>query len=365
MTDREEIIFVLGTRPEIIKTAPIIHKIRDDKILNEFIIHTNQHYDESLSSSFFSNLNLPIPDANLNVGSGSHANQTAEALPKLESIFKSRNSPVVLAQGDTNAVLSTAIAASKTDIKFGHIEAGIRSFDRDMPEEVNRLVADNLADILFAPTEIAVENLKNEGKDSEVYNTGNTIMDACKQILPVSNKQSTIIEDLGLEPNKYVTVTIHRPINTDNPKRLELILKGIDSQDFPVVFPCHPRTKKSIEKCGYRPTNMSIIDPLDYLDFLKLQTKSRLIVTDSGGIQEEASILEVPCLTVRPNTERPETIRAGVNTLIEPTELYDKLSNLFHNDIEREKMVGATDLYGRGDAANEIVEILKRKLPTQ
>jgi len=314
-----KIVFVVGTRPEIIKTAPVLRAIREIDVISPYLVHTDQHYDDNMSRAFLEALNLQSPDEHLGVGSGTQAEQTADGLVEIERILMSQSPQAILAQGDTNAVLSTAIAASKLPVDFGHNESGIRSFDRSMPEEVNRIIADKIADLCFAPTSRAVENLSADGFNEGVYKTGNTTVDACLEHSSIAESTSEILGRFDLTAGEYAETTIHRSSNTDDPNRLSMILDGLDSQEFPVVFPCHPRTREAINHLEFETTgSLNLVEPLGYLDFLKLEANARLIVTDSGGIQEEASIFEIPCLTVRPNTERPETIEAGVNRLIEP-----------------------------------------------
>jgi UDP-N-acetylglucosamine 2-epimerase (non-hydrolysing) len=363
MGNHTEIVVVLGTRPEIIKTAPIVRAIEEDPYLSSHVIHSNQHYDAELSAAFFQALHLPTPDTNLGVESGSHAEQTGAAMVGIEDELESQDSPVVLAQGDTNTVLAAAIATSKLPADFGHVEAGIRSFDRTMPEEVNRVLVDHVSDLCFAPSEVAVKNLTKEGISEGVYNTGNTIVDACREHKSLAEAKSDILQREGLSPGEYVVATIHRSINTDDRRRLLNTLKGLDQESIPVVLPCHPRTKQAIDDLRFElPDNLLLIEPLDYLDFLALESNARLIVTDSGGIQEEASILKIPCLTVRPNTERPETIEASVNKLINPEEVERELRALYNDDDRRAKMRGVTDLYGDGNSAERIVQILKDRV---
>lgn len=361
MDNVSEVVFILGTRPEIIKTAPVLREIRKNGKIESYVVHTNQHYDHNMSGTFFESLNLQSPDKHLEVGSGTHAEQTADGLVAVEQILKSREPEAVLAQGDTNAVLSTAIAASKLPVDFCHIEAGIRSFDRSMPEEMNRVLADNVADLCFTPTPQAVENLHAEGVKNGVYETGNTVVDACLEHRSIAESESKILERLELHHGGYAVTTIHRASNTDDRDRLSTILKGLESQDYPVIFPCHPRTRSIIDEIGFDSSgSLRIIDPLDYLDFLKLMMNARLVVTDSGGIQEEASILQIPCLTVRSNTERQETVEAGVNRLIEPDLVGDMMSELFFNDDQHDEMRGAPDLYGDGNSGEQIVRILEK-----
>ncbi|QKG92035.1 UDP-N-acetylglucosamine 2-epimerase (non-hydrolyzing) [Halorubrum salinarum] len=362
MSTEPEIVFVVGTRPEIIKTAPVLRAVRDSDALDVHVVHTDQHYDDNMSAAFFEVLNLGMPDEHLGVGSGTQGEQTAKGLMKIERLLGDRSPAAVLAQGDTNAVLSTALSASKLPVDFGHIESGIRSYDRSMPEETNRVLADHVAELNFAPTDVAVENLADEGIEDGVHATGNTVVDACLQHRSFAESESTILDDFGLTAGKFVAVTIHRPVNTDDPDRLTTILEAFDGQAFPVVFPCHPRTRTAIDDLGFEPTgSLRLVEPLDYIDFLNLQANARLVVTDSGGIQEEASILQVPCLTVRPNTERPETVDAGVNKLIPPAALNAEIRKLFGDSEAHEAMRGAPDLYGEGNSGARIADILERR----
>jgi len=356
-----EVCVVVGTRPEIIKMAPVLRAIDASNRLDAYLIHTDQHYDEELSDVFFQDLGLPEPDEHLDVGSHPQGTQTARGLESISGVLRHRELAAVLAQGDTNAVLSTAIAASKLPVTFGHVEAGIRSYDRSMPEEVNRVVADTVGDLLFAPTEEAKANLAAEGIDSGVHVTGNTIVDACREHVEIAERQSDALETFDLDPGGYVLATIHRPRNTDDTDRLAAILGALDAVDYPVVLPAHPRTLEAMADLDAAYPGVTVTDPLDYLDFLSLQRRARVVVTDSGGIQEEASILEVPCVTVRPNTERPETVAAGVNVLVEPEELLAELRDLCSSEARRESMRGHPDLYGDGQAGERVVDLLARR----
>jgi len=357
----EELAAVVGTRPEIIKMAPVLRAAEGR--FDVHLVHTGQHYDTELSGAFFEALELSPPDENVGVGSASQAEQTAGALPGIERTLEQREPAAVLAVGDTNAVLSTAIAASKLPTPFGHVEAGLRSFDRSMPEEVNRVLADHVADVAFAPTEEARNNLEREAVDDHaaVHVVGNTVVDACRQHAPLAADRSTVLERFGLEPEEYVAATIHRPANTDDPERLVAVAEALDSAARPVVLPAHPRTEAALEAAGWEPSgSLTLCEPLGYLDFLHLLASARVAVTDSGGVQEEASVLEVPCLTVRPNTERPETVEAGVNELVEPADLGPRLDRLLADDDARAAMTGHTELYGDGDAGERIVATLER-----
>ena len=354
---------VVGTRPELVKMAPVVRQLERDDQLDLLVIHTNQHYDSALSASFFEALDLPSPDLNLDVGSGSQAKQTAAGLVGVETAIEEHAVDVVLAQGDTNAVMATALAASKLPIPFGHVEAGLRSFDWTMPEEVNRVVADRVADLLFAPTEDAETNLAAEGIEDGVFVTGNTVVDACLEHVPLAERRSTVLDRIDADAGEYVAATIHRPRNTDDPDRLARIVRAFGEVEFPVVFPAHPRTRTALDEWGIEiPDGLTLLEPLGYFDFLTLQRNARLVVTDSGGVQEEASILEVPCLTVRPNTERPETVTAGVNELVEPPELAGRIAAIFSDDQQHRAMTGSPDLYGDGDAGERIVSVVRSLL---
>jgi UDP-N-acetylglucosamine 2-epimerase (non-hydrolysing) len=359
-------LLVVGTRPELIKMAPICRALSAAG-WQVRLVHTGQHYDETLSDAFFETLGLPTPETNLGVGSGSHAAQTARTMVGVERLLDANsttdvNPPtVVLAQGDTNAVVGAALATSKTPVPFAHVEAGLRSGDREMPEEVNRIVADQVADLLFVPTDDARDNLQREGvgdrETQQVHVTGNTVVDACLAHREVAERESSILADLDLSPDTFVLATIHRPRNTDEHPRLRRIVGALDGAPFPVVLPAHPRTRRAMDDADVRPTgSLRVTDPLDYLDFLRLLDTARVVVTDSGGVQEEASVLETPCLTVRPTTERPETVAAGVNELVSPPALAGRLRTVFESDAE--SMVGATGLYGDGQAGERIVGLL-------
>jgi UDP-N-acetylglucosamine 2-epimerase (non-hydrolysing) len=310
---------VLGTRPEIIKMSPVIRKFEADG-LDYFMIHTGQHYSYEMDRIFFEELHLPQPSFNLDVGSGSHGHQTGRMLAGIEDILVKEKPDVVYVQGDTNTVLAGALAASKLHIKVGHVEAGLRSFDRGMPEEVNRVVADHVSDLLFAPTEASRQLLLKEGIPAEkVFVTGNTIVDAVLENLKIA-EGSTVLEKLGVRPHAYMLTTMHRQENVDDKARLGDILEGLGAvaaeHGMPLIFPVHPRTRKMMETFGLKvPDSVRLIEPIGFMDFLKAEANARLVLTDSGGVQEESCILGVPCVTLRENTERPETIEVGANVL--------------------------------------------------
>ncbi|NQT72519.1 MAG: UDP-N-acetylglucosamine 2-epimerase (non-hydrolyzing) [Chloroflexi bacterium] len=314
-----KIAVTLGTRPEIVKLSPVIREL-ERRQADYYILHTGQHYSYHLDRVFFEQLELPPAKYNLEVGSGSHADQTAKILSGVEKILGEDRPDIVLALGDTNSVLAAAIAATKMHIKVGHIEAGLRSYDRTMPEEINRILTDHCADYLFAPTENSKSILLNEGIPNEkIFITGNTIVDAVQQNIDIADRQGDTPRSLNLVPKEYFLVTIHRQENVDNPERFISILEGLDivAEEFrlPIVYPIHPRALKRLSEFNIKPRNLTLIEPIDFLSFLQLEKNARLLLTDSGGVQEEACILGVPCVTLRDNTERPETIDVGANIL--------------------------------------------------
>lgn len=313
------IAVVLGTRPEIIKMAPVIRECQRQS-LDYFVLHTGQHYSYDMDKVFFEQLELPQPKYNLDVGSGSHAEQTGKIMSGVEEILIKENPDTLLVQGDTNTVMAGALAASKLHIKVGHVEAGLRSFDRNMPEEINRVVADHVSDYLFAPTETARNNLSREGiPEDKIYVTGNTIVDSVYQSKEIAERKVHILNDLGLGPKEYFLVTAHRAENVDNSNKLKEIIKGLEliKKEFglPVVLPMHPRTKKMVREFGLKFDGIWTIEPLGFLEFLQLEANAKLALTDSGGVQEETCILGVPCVTLRDNTERPETLEVKSNLL--------------------------------------------------
>ena len=321
---------ILGTRPEIIKFSPIICEF-ERLGLDYFILHSGQHYSYNLDRVFFEQLRLPEAKYNLDVGSGSHGLQTGRMLIGIEDVLKRERPDVALVQGDTNTALAGALAAVKLRISVGHVEAGLRSYDRSMPEEINRLLADHCSDLLFAPTVKAKQILLGEGiPESRVYVTGNTVVDALYRNLRLAEKRSEVLNSLGLEKRKFFLVTVHRQENVDDKERFSKILEGLklvhERFGFPIVYPVHPRAAKRMREFNLKPKGIRLIDPLDYLSFLLLESCARLVLTDSGGVQEETCILRVPCVTLRYNTERPETLEIGSNILAgaEPNVIVEK-----------------------------------------
>ncbi len=310
---------ILGTRPEIIKMSPVIRQL-EGKGLDFFILHTGQHYSYNLDEVFFEQLELPQPKYNVSVGSGSHAEETGKMLIEIERVLQQEKPDIILVEGDTNSVLAGALAAAKLHIRVGHVEAGLRSYDRTMPEELNRLLTDHLSDCLFAPTERAREILVGEGIPKEkIFVTGNTIVDTVYQNLKIATSRADALEKLNLQPKEYFLVTVHRQENVDGPGRFGGILEGLKKLskmfEIPVIYPIHPRSRKKMEEFGLRADGLRLIEPIDFLSFIQLEANAKLVLTDSGGIQEEACILSVPCVTLRDNTERPETLEVGSNIL--------------------------------------------------
>jgi len=355
------IAIILGTRPEIIKMAPVIREL-EKRQGNYFVLHTGQHYSYNLDKVFFERLKLPQAKYNLEVGSGSHAEQTGKIIIGVEKVLQEETPDIILVEGDTNSVLASALAAVKLHIKVGHVEAGLRSYDKQMPEEINRILTDHCADYLFAPTEKARTILLGEGiPEDKIFVTGNTIVDAIYQNLEIARQGENILDALSLKPQEYFVVTLHRQENVDNRTRFASILEGLDkvAADFhlPVVYPVHPRSRKRMSEFNLEPRNFTLIDPVDFLSFLQLGSNARLILTDSGGVQEEACILSVPCVTLRDNTERPETIEIGSNILAGASP--DRILECSRVMLGRENDWESP--FGDGKAGGRIVDILEGK----
>lgn len=349
-----KIAVVVGTRPEIIKMSPIIRELQV-RNLDYVFIHTGQHYSYNLDKVFFEELELPLPNYNLDVGSGSHAKQTANIMIRTEDLLTMLKPDVVLVEGDTNTVLGVALAAVKLHIKVGHVEAGLRSRDKRMPEEINRVLTDHCSDHLFAPTESAKRNLLSENiSEWGISVTGNTVVDAVGQNLGVAQKHRSLHSRYKLR--EYYLLTLHRPENVDNKDRFESILQGVKklAEDIPVVYPIHLRACKMLNEYRISADGLSIIEPVGYLEFLQLEYRAKLILTDSGGVQEEACILGVPCVTLRDSTERPETIEVGANVLAgaNPAKIVDCVKGMINR---RNKWANP---FGDGQAGKRIVDIL-------
>lgn len=313
------IAIVLGTRPEIIKMSPVVREC-ERRGTPFFILHTGQHYSHEMDQVFFERLGLPRPLHKLDVGSGPHGAQTGKMLAGVERVLQEERPDAVLVQGDTNTVVAGALAAAKLGIPVGHVEAGLRSHDRTMPEEVNRIVADHVSDWLFPPTEASARALRAEGlPDSRILVTGNTIVDAVQENRKLAEARSGVLPRLGLERRGYVLMTAHRQENVDDAARFRGVLDGARAVarglGVPLLYPIHPRARKMLGEHKLDAEGVRLVDPVDFLDFLQLEGNARLILTDSGGVQEEACILGVPCVTMRDNTERPETVEVGANVL--------------------------------------------------
>jgi len=357
-----KIAIVVGTRPEIIKMSPIIRECERRK-QDYFILHTGQHYSYNMDKIFFEQLELPEAKYNLDVGSGTHAEQTGKILIGIEKILQKEKPDVVLVEGDTNTVLAGALAATKLHIKVGHVEAGLRSYDRIMPEEINRVLTDHISDFLFAPTEQSKQILLREGiEENKIFVTGNTIVDAVYQNLRLANKKADVLEQLGLREKEYFLVTTHRQENVDNKDRFQGILLGLQQlakdYEIPVVYPIHPRSRKKMDEFNLEADGIKLVEPIDFFGFLQLENNARLVLTDSGGVQEETCILGNPCVTLRDNTERPETLDVGSNVLAgtHPKDIADSVSIML--DKERNE----DNPFGDGQSGKKIVSILEERL---
>jgi UDP-N-acetylglucosamine 2-epimerase len=349
-----KVLTVIGARPQFIKAATVSNKIR----LNgntEILVHTGQHYDNNMSDIFFEELGIPKPDYNLNIGSSNHGHQTGNMLIALEDIYLKEKPDIVLVYGDTNSTLAGSLCASKLLIPVAHVEAGLRSFNKAMPEEQNRILTDHISDLLFTPTLTAVNNLKNENVTKGVHNVGDVMYDAINLFKERAKKVSTIIEKFDLAPNSYVLSTIHRAENTNSIERLTSILSALSSCGKKIVLPLHPRTKKFIEEYHLHiGDNIKIIDPVGYLDMISLQENSQKIVTDSGGVQKEAYFLKKPCITMRDETEWVETVENGWNVIVGSD------SNKIMNALENFNPTGTpASAFGNGDSSSIITQIIK------
>ena len=311
------ILHVVGARPNFMKAAPVLASLAGKSSVRQMLVHTGQHYDAAMSDVFFRQLGMPAPDLNLEVGSGSHACQTADIMTRFESVVLERKPDLVLVYGDVNSTMAAAVVCSKLGIRVGHVEAGLRSGDRSMPEEINRLITDQLSDLLFTPSPDADENLLREGKDARsIHRVGNVMIDTLVRLLPQAEAHRP-----ADAPGSFVLVTLHRPANVDDLPWLKELLLALSalSHDVAVMFPVHPRTRRRIAELGLSALSnghLRLMDPMPYLDFLALQREARVVITDSGGIQEETTFLGIPCLTMRENTERPITVTMGTNLLV-------------------------------------------------
>ncbi|MDY2631883.1 MAG: UDP-N-acetylglucosamine 2-epimerase (non-hydrolyzing) [Clostridium sp.] len=348
-----KILTVIGARPQFIKAAAVSNKLRKNH--EEVLVHTGQHYDNNMSDIFFDELGIPKPNYNLNIGSGNHGYQTGKMLMELESLYLNEKPDLVLVYGDTNSTLAGALAASKLLIPVAHIEAGLRSFNMKMPEEQNRVLTDHISKYLFAPTDTAIKNLKNENITENVFNTGDVMFDAIKLFKEKALETSTVLIDNNISPNEYILSTIHRAENTNDINRLKNIINALNECEKNIVLPLHPRTHKFIKDYGLTiNNNIKIIAPVGYLDMINLENNSQKIVTDSGGVQKEAYFLQKPCITMRDETEWIETVENGWNTIVgsNKEKILDAIINF--NPNGEQKMV-----FGYGNAADIISEKLK------
>jgi len=355
---------VLGTRPEIIKMAPLIHEFNRRKIPID-IVHTGQHYSYNMSQIFLKELGIRNKIEHLEVGSGSHGDVTARALVGLERFFLKHRPSVVLVEGDTNTVLAGGLAAAKMAIPVGHVEAGLRSYDRRMPEEHNRRLVDHLSDLLFAPTELNRKTLMAENIQGKVFVTGNTVIDACLMNMPIAEKKSRVTKKLGLIKDAFALATIHRQENVDNKNVLRSFIKAFSGGPFPVLLPLHPRTLKMAGKFGLKKIllndpNITVVEPVGYFDFLMLMKASRFIMTDSGGIQEEATApnLRKKVFVLRTSTERPEAVKAGYAEIVGVSQ--SKILKAVQRYLEGKGPKCHGSPYGKGDSRIRTVDILKR-----
>ncbi len=350
-----KIASVVGVRPQFVKASVVSRELRKNH--EEILIHTGQHYDYEMNKIFFEELCIPEPDYSLGVGSGLHGYQTGEMLQKIEEILVNEKPDLLLTYGDTNSTLAGALAASKLGIKSAHVESGLRSFDRSMPEEINRILTDHCSDILFCPTQNAVDNLKREGITKNVYLTGDVMVDSLLFNKEIAETQSSALSDLNLKSKEYLVATIHRASNTDNKKNLQNIVEAFHELDQEIVFPVHPRTEKLLKNYGlYDSLNSSVTltEPLGFLDFIKLMNHAKMILTDSGGVQKEAYILRVPCITLRENTEWIETVEDGWNVLVGSNK--DKILQsvkAFDPSLDSHK-----SRYGCGNSSRNIISAL-------
>lgn len=352
-----KIITVLGARPQFIKAAPVSRALREKH--QEIIIHTGQHYDANMSDIFFEELNIPKPDYFLAVGSGNHGKQTGEMMAKIEEIVLDEKPDYLLVYGDTNSTLAGALVAAKLHVPVIHIEAGLRSFNKRMPEEVNRIMTDHISEYLFCPTDTAVHNLHDENIERNVFNIGDVMYDAVLYNRKLAKEKSSILTDHDLVKGEYLLITIHRAENTDDPAKMKNILEAFAKTSEVKVWPIHPRTKHKLMDYGFDLTaipNLKIIDPVGYLDMLTLEADAKKIVTDSGGVQKEAYFMEVPCVTVREQTEWVETLEAEANILV-GTDV-SKMISAINKAVTPEYK----EVFGDGKASYQIVEVLEKGL---
>ncbi|MCK5311753.1 MAG: UDP-N-acetylglucosamine 2-epimerase (non-hydrolyzing) [Desulfobacteraceae bacterium] len=350
-----KIVTIIGARPQFIKAATV-SSLLSKKSVTEILLHTGQHFDQNMSAIFFQELGIPEPKYNLGINAANHGSMTGKMLGQIEKILLNEKPDYVLVYGDTNSTLAGALAASKLHIPVAHVEAGLRSFNRKMPEEINRVLTDHISDLLFAPTHTGIKNLKTEGIVSGVYHTGDVMYDAALLFGKISDSKSKILEELQIKTRQYYLTTIHRAENTDNPERLKSIFDALlfINEKISVVLPLHPRTEKIIDKLSLKKKveNLCLTQPLSYLDMVTLEKNAKAIITDSGGVQKEAYFHNVPCITLRDETEWTETVDAGWNSIVG-----SDLNKIVHAVQHAQKGRPIAE-YGNGNAAKNIVEIL-------
>ncbi len=356
-----KVLHVVGARPNFMKVAPVMREMgRYPRAFEQILVHTGQHYDDNMSRVFFDELELPRPEVNLDVGSGSHAWQTAQVMLRFEPVVLDYAPDLVLVVGDVNSTLACALVCSKLDVPVGHIEAGLRSFDRTMPEEINRLLTDQIAELLFTHSREAGENLRREGVPADkIFFVGNVMIDTLVTLRPKAEARWPALQRL-FDLDRYVLVTLHRPANVDDPGALGEIMAALTeiSDEITVLFPVHPRTREAMVSNGLRTAGdrIKLTEPIGYLDFLTLQGHATLVLTDSGGVQEETTYLGVPCLTVRPNTERPVTITSGTNQLVSNDR--ESLRSAIRDRLTNDRRTGKSPDLWDGRAAQRILQIL-------
>ncbi|MBH0169332.1 UDP-N-acetylglucosamine 2-epimerase (non-hydrolyzing) [Fictibacillus sp. 18YEL24] len=349
-----KIITVLGARPQFIKAAPVSRELR--KKHTELIIHTGQHYDANMSDIFFEELHIPKPDFHLGIGSGSHGKQTGEMLAEIEKIILDEKPDYLLVYGDTNSTLAGALAAAKLHVPVIHIEAGLRSFNKKMPEEINRIMTDHVSEYLFCPTDTAIENLTNENITHNVINVGDVMFDAVEYNRQLAEEKSTVLADHELTSKDFYLITVHRAENTDDPEKMKNILDAFAKTEGTKVWPIHPRTKHKLESIGFDLASvpgLKVIEPVGYLDMLTLEYHAKKILTDSGGVQKEAYFMEVPCVTLREQTEWVETLEGDANILV-GTDV-GKILDAVQKDVNP----SYKPVFGDGKASEKIVDILQ------
>jgi UDP-N-acetylglucosamine 2-epimerase (non-hydrolysing) len=362
---KKQIHLIAAARPNFMKVAPLYHALRKTNWAEPVIVHTGQHYDLNMSDVFFQDLALPAPDIHLGVGSGTHAEQTGNVMIAYEKVLFEKRPDLVIVVGDVNSTVAATLAAVKLGVKTAHLEAGLRSFDRTMPEEINRVVTDALADLLWTPSPDGDENLLREGVAREkIQRVGNIMIDSLEMLRP-RVEQDRIYETYDVRPGEYGLVTLHRPANVDNADVLGKIVKGLReaAERLPLIFPVHPRTRKGLEQSGLMArlngSSIRLVEPLGYIPFMNLVFNSRVVITDSGGIQEETTYLGIPCLTLRPNTERPITITQGTNRLCSPENLLLEFSEALERRVGETMPIGMWDGHTAQRVVASILEFIQ------